>query len=100
MVRPIVVLGRETDIERTTWDRVTFIRYHSRGDFLEFILESDWRANVEHKWAALENNNSLPSTPERWMVGIRLIPFLTLLYIGLWFDRTLSRASVHSHKGT
>ncbi|MFT4518646.1 MAG: hypothetical protein ACI9JM_001031 [Halioglobus sp.] len=48
VVKPIVVLGGEADIERTAWDSVTFIRYRyrSRGDFLEFILESDWNENV------------------------------------------------------
>jgi hypothetical protein len=30
------------DFEPTEWDIVTFIRYRSRADFLEFILESDW----------------------------------------------------------
>jgi hypothetical protein len=77
---------------------MTFIRYLSRGDFLELILESHWHANVEHKWAALQKNNSLPSTSEIWIVEIRLIYFLTLLCIDLLSDRILSRVTVYRHK--
>ena len=57
-VEPIVSLGGEGDFERTKWDRVNFIRYRSRRDFLEFILDPSWEKGVEHKWAALERTHS------------------------------------------
>jgi hypothetical protein len=41
-VAPIMTLGSTGDFEPTEWDIVTFIRYRSRADFLEFNLESDW----------------------------------------------------------
>ena len=36
-VAPIMSLGLQSDLERTEWDIVTFIRYRSRADFLEFF---------------------------------------------------------------
>ena len=84
-------MGGEGDFERTKWDRVNFIRYRSRRDFLEFILDPSWEKGVEHKWAALERTHTLPSTPSIWMVGVRLIPFLLLVCIGLLLDRISGR---------
>ena len=99
-VAMIMTLGSTGDFEPTEWDIVTFIRYRSRADFLEFMLESNWNADVEHKWAALERNHHLPSTPKIWMVGVRLVPFLMLLCIGLLLDRILARVPVHHRENT
>ncbi len=75
----IVSLGGEGDFERTKSDRVNFVPYRRRRDFLESILETDWKKGVEHKWAALERAHFLPSTASFWMVCVRLVPFLLLL---------------------
>ncbi len=93
-------MGGEGELERTEWDRVTFIRYRSRRDFLEFILESDWNEDAEHKWAALERTYSLPAVPQVMLVGVRLVPFLVLVCIGLLLDRIFGRASVHKQGDT
>lgn len=92
MVVPIETTRSIGDFEQTKWDKVTLIRYRSRADFLELILKTEWGAHVDHKRAALEQNHSLPTTPESWWVGVRLVPFLLLLCLGLLLDRVLGRA--------
>jgi hypothetical protein len=93
-----MTLGSHGDAARTEWDIITFIRYRSRADFLEFILESNWNADVEHKWAALEDNHYLPAAPQVVLVGVRSYLFLLLLCIGLILDRVFGRARKHREK--
>lgn len=89
-VDPIVSMGGEGDFDRTAWDRVAFVRYRSRRDFLEFLLNAQWQEDVEHKWASLERSHTLPAVPQIWMVGVRLVPFLFLVCIGLLLDRVIA----------
>jgi len=90
-VVPIQNFPGEGEVTRTLWDRATMVRYRSRRDFLDIALTTDFHENVQHKWAALEKTHSLPSTPLIWGVGVRLIPFLALLCLGLILDRLLDR---------
>ncbi len=75
------------DFEPAERDSVTFVRYRSAADFLDFLLETDWSEDVEHKWAALERNHHLPAIPQVMLVGVRLVPFLLLLCSGLLLNR-------------
>jgi hypothetical protein len=95
-----MTLGSTGDFEPREWDVVTFTRYRSRSDFLEFILESDWNADVKHKWAALERNQHLPATPKIRIVGVGLVPFLVLVRIGLWLDRIIGRVPAYHSENT
>jgi hypothetical protein len=99
-VEPIQNFPGEGEVKRTLWDRVTMVRYRSRRDFLEIVLMYNFHEDVQHKWAALLNTHSLPSTPRISWVGVRLIPFLALLCLGLILDRWLGRKNVHHHAET
>lgn len=59
------------------------------------LLETDWSEDVEHKWAALERQHHLPATPQVMLVGVRLVPFLLLVCIGLLLDRVFGRGPKH-----
>ncbi len=91
VVEPFGVLGGHGDFEAIAWDKVTFIRYRSRRDLLEFVLETDWKSDAEHKYAALLANQSMPAAPTMSLVGVRLVPFLLLVCIGLLLDRWFGR---------
>ena len=91
-VTPITTLGSTGDFEPTDWEFISFIRYRSRRDFLDFLLTTNWGDDVEHKWAALERNQHLPSVPQMSLVGVRLVPFLLLVCIGQILDRIFDRA--------
>jgi len=87
VVDPILTIAGEGDLERTDWERIALARYRSRRDFLEIMLESNWEAGGVHKWAALERTHTMPTVPRLWGVGIRVVPFLLLLCVGLLLDR-------------
>ena len=87
IVEPFASLGGEGEFQRLDWDRATFIRYRSRRDFLDFLLESGWDEEADHKWAALERSHSMAARPFASLATIRLVPFLLLLCLGLILDR-------------
>ena len=74
-------------VERTQCDRIVIARYRSRQDFLEIILDPKFNAGVEHKWAALETSHTMATVPQVWGVGIRVVPLLLLVILGLVLDR-------------
>ena len=87
VVDPILTIAGEGEFERTDWERIALARYRSRRDFLEIMLESNWEEGGVHKWAALERTHTMPTVPRLWGVGIRVVPFLLLLCVGLLLDR-------------
>ena len=96
VVDPILTIAGEGEFERTDWERIALARYRSRRDFLEIMLESNWEDGGPHKWAALERTHTLPTVPRLWGVGIRVVPFLLLLCVGLLLDRIFgARRSGH-----
>ena len=84
---PLLTIAGEGLFERTDWERVALARYRSRRDFLEIFLETSSQVDIAHKWAALERSQTMPSVPRLWGVGIRVVPFLLLLCVGLLLDR-------------
>ena len=90
-VTPITTLGSTGDFKPTDWEFISFVRYRSRRDFLDFILTTNWVDDAEHKWAALVRNQHLPSAPQMSLVGVRLVPFLILICLGLITDQIYSR---------
>ena len=92
-VTPITTLGSTGDFKPTDWEFISFVRYRSRRDFLDFILTTNWADDAEHKWAALVRNQHLPSAPQMSLVGVRLVPFLILICLGLITDRIYSRTT-------
>ncbi len=99
-VEPITTLGSQGDSARSEWDIASFIRYRSRADFLAFLFEADWSEDVEHRRAALEGNHHLPATPRVTLVGVRLVPFLLLVCIGLLLDRFFGEGPVRQPEYT
>ncbi len=96
VVDPILTIAGEGEFERTDWERIALARYRSRRDFLEIMLESNWEEGGQHKWAALERTHTMPTVPRLWGVGIRVVPFLLLLCVGLLLDRIFgARRSGH-----
>ena len=94
VVDPILTIAGEGDFERTAWERIALARYRSRRDFLEIFLET--QVGTVHKWAALERSHTMPSVPRIWGVGVRVVPFLLLLCVGLLLDRIFgARRSGH-----
>jgi len=99
VVDPILTIAGEGDFERTDWERIALARYRSRRDFLEIMLESNWEEGGQHKWAALERTHTMPTVPRLWGVGIRVVPFLLLLCVGLLLDRIFgARRSGHPNQ--
>ena len=99
VVDPILTIAGEGEFERTDWERIALARYRSRRDFLEIMLESNWEDGGQHKWAALERTHTMPTVPRLWGVGIRVVPFLLLLCVGLLLDRTFgARRSGHPNQ--
>ncbi len=92
VVDPILTIAGEGNSERPDWDRVALARYRSRRDFMEIFLET--RVGIEHKWAALGRTQTMPSVPQIWGVGIRVVPFLLLLCVGLLLDRVFGAQRV------
>ena len=96
VIDPILSFAGEGNFERTDWERIALARYRSRRDFLEIMLESNWEEGGQHKWAALERTHTMPTVPRLWGVGIRVVPFLLLLCVGLLLDRIFgARRSGH-----
>ena len=87
MVDPAVSVGGIGDFERQDWSRVALVRYRSRRDFVEFILEPAFARDVTHKWAALSRSHAMATTPRVSFATIRLVPLLILIVIGLLLDR-------------
>ena len=87
VVDPILTIAGEGEFERTDWERIALARYRSRRDFMEIMLESNWQEGGQHKWTALERTHTMPAMPVLWGVGIRIVPFLMLLCVGLLLDR-------------
>ena len=99
VVDPILTIAGEGDFERTDWERIALARYRSRRDFLEIMLESNWQEGGVHKWAALERTHTMPTVPRLWGVGIRVVPLLLLLCVGLLLDRIFdTRRSGHPNQ--
>lgn len=99
VVDPILTIAGEGEFERTDWERIALARYRSRRDFLEIMLESNWEVGGVHKWAALERTHTMPTVPVIWGVGIRVVPFLLLLCLGLLLDRIFgTRRSGHPER--
>ena len=92
MVEPAVHIGGIGDFERQDWSRVTLVRYRSRRDFVEFVLEQDYAHDVDHKWAALSRSHTMAATPHISFATVRLVPLLILVVIGLLLDRIGARA--------
>ena len=92
MVEPAVSLGGIGDFERQDWSRVTMVRYRSRRDFVEFILNPVFSQDVDHKWAALSRSHAMVTTPRVSFATIRLMPLLVLIVIGLLLDRLGARS--------
>ena len=86
-VDALPTIAGEGEFERTDWERVALARYRSRRDFLDIFLETNSPADTVHKWASLERSQTMPSVPRVWGVGIRVVPFLLLLCVGLLLDR-------------
>ena len=96
VVDPLLTIAGEGEFERTNWERIALARYRSRRDFMAIMLESNWQEGGAHKWAALERTHTMPTVPQLWGVGIRLVPFLLLVCVGLLLDRILGdRRSEH-----
>ena len=93
MVEPTVTLGGTGDFERQDWSRVPVVRYRSRRDFVEFILEPAFARDVTHKWADLSRSHAMATTPRVSFATIRLVPLLILIVIGLLLDRIGARSS-------
>ena len=83
MVEPAVSIGGIGDFERQDWSRVTMVRYRSRRDFVEFILNPIFSQDVDHKWAALSRSHAMAATPRISFATVRLVPLLILVVIGL-----------------
>ena len=92
MVEPAVHIGGIGDFERQDWSRVNLVRYRSRRDFVEFILEQDYSQDVDHKWAALSRSHVMAATPNISFATVRLVPLLILIVIGLLLDRVGARS--------
>ena len=91
MVEPAVHIGGIGDFERQDWSRVTLVRYRSRRDFVEFVLEQDYAQDIDHKWAALSRSHAMAATPRISFATVRLVPLLILVVIGLLLDRIGAR---------
>jgi hypothetical protein len=86
-VEPAQLLGGTGDFERQDWSYVSMVRYRSRRDFLEFILEPAFARDVNHKWAALGRSTAMITVPETNFTTVRLVPALILIVLGLVLDR-------------
>ncbi|HEY0974354.1 MAG TPA: hypothetical protein VGE57_07660 [Solimonas sp.] len=79
------------------WDRVAMVRYRSRRDLLEIVVELAGAGVGQHKWAAIERTQVFPMKPvfmlgsARGVAGILLIAVGGLLHLGLrrrrWYLR-------------
>jgi hypothetical protein len=92
MVEPSVSVGGIGDFERQDWSRVTLVRYRSRRDFVEFVLNPAFAQDVDHKWAALSRSHAMAATPRISFATVRLVPLLILVVIGLLLDRIGARS--------
>ncbi|HIF97968.1 MAG TPA: hypothetical protein EYQ54_13235 [Myxococcales bacterium] len=92
MVEPAVHIGGIGDFERQDWSRVTLVRYRSRRDFVEFVLEQEYAQNVDHKWAAFSRSHTMPATPRISFATVWLVPLPILAVIGLLLDRIGARS--------
>ena len=90
---PAHLLGGIGEFERQDWSYVSMVRYRSRRDFLEFILEPAFARDVDHKWAALGRSTSMASVPETNFTSPRLMPLLILIVLGLVLDRLGARSA-------
>lgn len=90
-VEPAVLLGGIGDFERQDWSYASMVRYRSRRDFLEFILEPAFARDVNHKWAALGRSTAMATVPATNWASFRLVPLLILVVLGLLLDRIGAR---------
>lgn len=90
-VEPAVLIGGIGDFERQDWSYASMVRYRSRLDFIEFILEPAFARDVNHKWAALDRSSGMATVPVTNWASIRLVPLLILVVLGLVLDRIGAR---------
>lgn len=91
-VEPAHLLGGSGDFERQDWSYVSMVRYRSRRDFLDFILEPAFARDVNHKWAALGRSTAMATVSETNFTTVRLVPALILIVLGLVLDRLGARS--------
>jgi len=90
-VEPAVLIGGIGDFERQDWSYASMVRYRSRRDFIEFILEPAFARDVNHKWAALVRSTGMATVPVTNWTSTRLVPLLILVVLGLLLDRIGAR---------
>lgn len=85
------------EVDDHQWERVAVVRYRSRRDLLEIVVELAGAGVAQHKWAAIERTQVFPMAPiftlgsPRGQVAVLLLAFGGLLHLLLrrrgWYLR-------------
>ena len=73
------------------FEELAVVRYRSRRDMLEMILDPRFLAGAPHKLASLEKNVASPSTPFLVFDARALVAVVLLLITLLWSTRSVDR---------
>lgn len=67
------------------WDDAALMRYRSRRDLMEIITNEGFARDVGQKGVAVEYTDAYPATPKILLGSPRVLAFLVLLAIALFF---------------
>lgn len=76
-----------------TWQRVAIVRYRSRRDLLEMIVDLAGQDVAVHKWASIEKTQVFPTRPLISLFSVRAPVGVLLALLGLILHFVLRRAA-------
>lgn len=74
-----------------SWDRAALMRYRSRRDLMDIVLDPVTAERHEYKVAALEKTVAIPVTPQLFLSDLRLVLGLALLALAGVLDALVKR---------
>ncbi|WP_281784140.1 hypothetical protein [Sinimarinibacterium flocculans] len=77
--------------DHTSWERVALVRYRSRRDLVEMVVDLAGAGVGIHKWAAIEKTQVFPTRPVFSLFFVRMPVAVLLIALGGLLHRLLRR---------
>jgi hypothetical protein len=85
--------------DHTAWERVALVRYRSRRDLFEIVVDLAGAGTAVHKWASIEKTQVFPIQPVWGLIFVRAPVALLLALIGLGVHLFLRRRPWYARSG-
>ncbi|MFP5307709.1 MAG: hypothetical protein ACLGI7_18055 [Gammaproteobacteria bacterium] len=85
--------------DHVAWERVALVRYRSRRDLFEMVVDLAGAGVAVHKWAAIEKTQVFPVKPVWGLIFVRMPVALLLVLLGLGVHLLLRRKPWYSRDG-